>query len=147
VRKGCRSINGRYYVFTGYTKEGPHIQEEQWATWNERLKEVDAICKDPNASDVKLQQAEMEIRIVCSEVACEIFLKEKGIQKKPHDLNAGKVRKMLLESSVESGLVDRIYQTFETTDDAHHAPANYSPNKERIKQYHSYAHELKKLLG
>jgi len=100
-----------------------------------------------NAGSVKLQQAEEEIRIVIAELASELYLKKKGGRKSPHDLNSTKVRKMLLECGVEAGLVDRITQTFETTDDAHHAPADYAAQRERIRRYHAWVHELAQLLS
>lgn len=147
VRSGCRIINGRFYEITGYTETGPHITEIPWVKWTERLREVDAIIKDPNATSVKLQQAEEEIRIVNAELTSELYFTIKGVRKKPHDLNSTKVRKMLVECGVDSGLVDRITQTFETTDDAHHAPVSYTANRERIQCYYVWAHDLAKHLG
>jgi len=146
VRAGCRNLNGKYFEFTGYTKEGPHIKEVYWATHRERLSEIDAILKNPEATDVQLQYAEEDIRIVCSEATCDIYFKKKGVQKKADKLNAEKVRKLLLESGIETGLVDRILQSFVSTDDAHHAPGDYSPNRERIRRHYSYAHELVNLI-
>jgi hypothetical protein len=146
LRAGCRTLNGKYYEFTGYTKEGPHIKEVSWATHKERLSEIDAILKNPEATYVQLQYAEEDIRIVCSEATCDIYFKKKGVQKKANKLNAEKVRKLLIESGVETGLVDRISQSFVSTDDAHHAPEDYSPNRERIRRHYSYAHELVNLI-
>lgn len=147
VRSGCRTLNGLFYEITGYTKTGPCISEVPWEKWTERLKEVDAIVKDPNAGSVKLQQAEEEIRIVIAELASELYLKKKGVRKSPHNLNSTKVRKMLLECGVETDLVNRITQTFETTDDAHHALANYAVQRERIRRYHAWVYELAQLLS
>jgi len=146
VRSGCRTLNGWFYEITGYTKAGPCISEVPWEKWTERLREVDAIMKDPNAGSVKLQQAEEEIRIVIAELTSELYLKKKGSRKSPHDLNSTKVRKMLVECGVEAGLVDRITQTFKTTDDAHHAPAYYAAQRERIRRYHNWVHGLAQLL-
>lgn len=146
TRSGCRSINGWFYEIMGYTEAGPHISEIPWEQWKKRLDEVDAILKDPNASSIKLQQAEEEIRIVITEITSELYLKEKGDRKGPHNLNSSKVRKMLTECSVRADLVDRIVQTFQTTDDAHHAPGDYAPQKERLRQYYSWVYELAKLL-
>jgi hypothetical protein len=146
LRRGCRTLNGWFYEITGYTKAGPCISEVPWEKWTERLKEVDAIIKDPNAGSVKLQQAEEEIRIVIAELASELYLKKKGDWKSPHGLNSTKVRRMLLECSVEGGLIDRIFQTFETTDDAHHAPVDYAAQRERIRRYHTWVHELAQLV-
>lgn len=147
VRKGCRTLNGRFYEITGYTKQGPHISELPWENWMERLKEVDAIAKDPSIGSVRLQQAEEEIRIVIAQITSELYQKRKGSYKSPHDLNSEKVRKMLIECGIEQDLVDRLIQTFETTDDAHHAPKDYAVNRQRIKTYHSWAHELGKFLN
>lgn len=146
VRTGCRTVNGRLYQITGYTETGPHISEIPWVRWMERLGEVDAIVKDPTATSVKLQQAEEEIRIVNGEITSELYFKIKGVRKKAHNLNSTKVRKMLVECGIESNLVDRITQTFETTDDAHHAPVEYAAHRERIKCYHAWSHELAKHL-
>jgi hypothetical protein len=142
VRAGCRTINGWCYEITGYIKAGPHILEMPWAKWTERLNEVDAILKDPNAGSVRLQQAEGEIRIVVAELTSELYRKTSGVWKSPHDLNSTKVRKMLVECSVESDLVDRITQTFETTDNAHHASKDYAPDRQRIRRYYEWARQL-----
>lgn len=108
---------------------------------------MDAIVKDQTATSVKLQQAEEEIRIVNAELTSELYFKIKGVRKKPHDLNSIKVRKMLVECGIDSSLVDRITQTFETTDDAHHAPVDYTAHRQRIRRYHAWVHELAKLFG
>jgi len=147
VRSGCRTINGRFYEITGYTEAGPHIIEVSWASWEERLKEVDAITKDETATFVKLQHAEEEIRFVITELAAELYFKTKGVKKKPKDLNSTKVRKMLVECGIDNSLVDRITQTFGTTDDSHHVTTDYTPNRQRIRRYHDWAHELSKVIG
>ena len=142
LRAGCRSINGYYYEITAYTKEGPQIAPVSWASWDERLQTVDAILKDSSASSVRLQQAEQEIRIVVCEVSASIYAKVLSVDVSPHKLNSKKVTKILTECGVKPQLVDRIRQTFVTTDDSHHAPKDYSPVRERISRYHSWAHEL-----
>lgn len=147
VRSGCRTINGRFYEITGYTEAGPYIVEIPWASWKERLEEVDAIIKDETAAFAKLQHAEEEIRFVITELVSKFYFKTKGIKKKPKDLNSTKVRKMLVECGIGSSLVDRITQTFETTDDAHHVTMDYTANRQRIQCYHNWAYELIKLLG
>lgn len=147
ARVGCRTLNGCYYEITGYTKAGPHITELPWAKWSERLKEVNAIISDPNATRVKLQQAEEEIRIVNAELTSKLYFKILGVKKKPHNLNSTEIREILVKCGVESNLVDRITQTFETTDDAHHAGEDYSAHRQRIRKYHAWAHELAQLLG
>ncbi|TEU12466.1 MAG: hypothetical protein E3J21_21050 [Anaerolineales bacterium] len=142
VRTGCRTLNGYFYEITGYTQAGPHIGQVSWVPWKARLDEVDAILKDPTATRIRLQTAEEEIRIVVAELAAEIYYRVKGERKPRHKLNSSKIRKMLIECGVEPKLVDRITQTFETTDDAHHAPEDYAAQKQRIRRYHAWSHEL-----
>jgi hypothetical protein len=146
VRDGCRSINGRFYEITGYTVAGPQISEQPWAPWKQRLSEIDAILKDQNADSVKLQQGEEEIRIVVAQLTADLYRRKRGIPKSPHDINSDKARKILVECGVDSGLVDRITQTFSTTDDAHHAPSDYAAHRQRIQRYAGWANELARLL-
>lgn len=146
VRCGLRSLNGYFYQITGYTEAGPHIAAVPWAKWIERLSEVDAICKDQTATAVKLQQAEEEIRFVVMQLVAEIYFKEKKVMRNFYNLNAQKVRKMLVECGIKSDLTDRIIQAFKTVDDSHHDKKGYVPNRERIQQYHALCHELAKYL-
>lgn len=146
VRSGCRSLNGWYYEVTGYTEAGPHISRMSWAKRKDRLDEVDAILKDPTASSVRLQQAEEEMRIVFSELACDLCHKRTRQVKNPATVNAAEIRKVLVECGVEARLADTVSQAFETIDDAHHAPSGYVPNRERIRHHYDRAFELIKLL-
>jgi hypothetical protein len=146
VCAGCRDLNGWFYEITGYTQAGPHISLIPWAKWKERLKVVNAILADPQSGTIKLQQAEEEIRIVVAELASELYRKKRGIEKSPHSLNATQVEKILIECGVATDLVNRIVETFCTTDDSHHAPADYCPDRERIRCYHSWTHELAQQL-
>jgi len=146
VRAGCRSLNGRAYKIITYTIDGPNIQEVPWEEYEERLREVNAIVQSSSTGTVQLQQAEEEIRIVITEITAELYLERKNMRIKLNRLNAGETRRVLIECGVDSALVDRIYQTFETTDDAHHAPSDYVARKERIKRYHSWCHELAREL-
>jgi DNA repair exonuclease SbcCD ATPase subunit len=147
VCAGCRTLNGWFYEITGYTQAGPHISSVCWEKWGERLKVVDAILKDPESGSVRLQQAEEEIRIVVAELTSELYCRTKGLRKSPHNLNSTQVEKMLTECGVDAHLIDRVIQTFGTTDDSHHAPAGYSPDRERIRRYYAWAHDLAKLLN
>jgi hypothetical protein len=146
VKAGCRSLNGWFYEFTGFTQIGPHISIVEWEKWRERLKGVKAIIEDPTADSIKLQQAEEEIRLAIADISSELYNKIKGVRKSPHDLNSTKVKNILTECGVETNLVDRIGQTFCTTDDSHHSAETYSPTRDRIKKYHSWTHELTKYL-
>lgn len=143
VSLGCRTINGLRYRITGYTKEGPHIALLDWATIDQRLREVQSIVNDPKTSPVRLQQAEEEIRIAICQLTAQISKKDLGRDRSPHNLNSKDVRAILIEAGYSSQLVDKVIATFGTTDDAHHAPKNYQPNAERIRHYHGILLELK----
>jgi len=145
VRVGCRSLNGLYYEITSYTKAGPNIYQKAWCSWRQRLDEVDAILKDTAADIVRLQHAAGEIRLVACELTADLYSAKRGVHKNSASLNASLVRKALLECSVSTDLVDRISQTFETTDKAHHV-TDSSILREKIRRYHSWMHELAKLL-
>lgn len=142
IRSGSRSLNGKLFKIRGYNVDGPDIVEEPWAPYKERLNEVNAILRSTSPSDIQLQQAEEEIRIVVAELAAKIYLERNQQDIKASKLNDAEVRRILLESGVSADLVNRVSQTFVTTNDAHHAPVNYVAVKERIKRYHSWAHEL-----
>lgn len=145
VSLGCRTINGFRYRITGYTQEGPHIMPLDWAPIDQRLREIQSIVSDPKASPVRLQQAEEEIRIAICQLTAQIAKKNLGRDRSPHNLNGKDVRAILIEAGYASPLVDKIVATFNTTDDAHHAPKNYQPNAERIRQYQGTLLELKNL--
>jgi len=136
LRAGCRTLNGWFYEITSYTRDGPHIVEVHWEKRTERLKEVDAVLKDPNAVSIRVQQAEEEIRIVIAELASELYEQKTGTRKSPHDINQSKARKMLIECGIDNQLVDKVTQTFETTDDAHHASTGYTASRERLRNYY-----------
>ena len=146
VREGLRSQNGSYYEITRYDARGPLVACLPWSKVEERLAVVDAIIKDPSATSTRLQQAEQEIRILVCELAASLYETVKEQRKNSNDLNAVKVRNILTECGVDSGLIDRIGQTFATTDDAHHAAPGYAPNRERMRQYYGYIGELKCVL-
>ena len=143
---GCRHLNGWFYEITGYTQKGPHISPVGWEKWRERLKLVAAILQDAGSGTVKLQQAEEEIRILVCQITCELYEKQKGIKRSPHSLNSSEVERMLTQCGVETRLVNQILQTFCTTDDSHHAPATYCPDRDRIRQYHGWVTQLSKVL-
>jgi len=141
LRTGCHSFNGFYYEIISYSKSGPNIVQKPWCSWTQRLDEIDAILKDETADTVRLQQAEEEIRLAVTDLTSALYSKTKGVKKDANKLNAREVRKCLVECNLPDDLIDRIDQTFETTDDAHHI-TDYSPHRERIRRYHSYVHEL-----
>ena len=111
------------------------------------MKEVDAIVKDVTATSVRLAQGEEEIRILACETTAAIYEEVKGEHKDPNSFNADKVRKLLTECGMDSKLIDRISETFTTTDDAHHANPAYAPNRERLRQYLGYVQQLRQAIS
>jgi hypothetical protein len=140
----CHSLNGVRYAITGYTREGPHLQVVEWESVDQRLREVLAIMNDPTASEGRLQQAEAEIRLVACQLASKIAKSNLGRDRSPHNLNGPDIRAILTEAGCPVALIDKAVGTFATTGDAHHAPKNYQPNAERIRQYHGIMLELKR---
>jgi len=145
VRAGCRSLNGLYYEIVSYNQAGPLIIQKPWCGWKQRHDEVDAILKDGTADTVRLQQAEEEVRLIITDLTSAIYSQKKRVHKDANKLNDRDVRKCLLESGLPFDLADRISQTYQTIDDAHHI-ADYSPDRHRIKRYHGYVSELAKYL-
>jgi len=147
VAEGCRSLNGTRYHISAYTQDGPAIQPADWASVDQRLREVLAITKDSKASPVRLQQAEEEIRIAACQLAAKVAKTKLGRATGAHSMNSEKLRAILNEAGCAAVLVDRVVATFATTNDAHHAPKDYVPNAERIRQYLGTLTELRNWLG
>lgn len=147
VVAGCRSLNGTRYHITGYTKDGPAIQLGDWTSLEQRLREALAISKDPTATAVRLQQAEEEIRIAACQLTAEVAKAKLGRTTGAHSMNGDKARSILNEAGCPASLVDRVIATFATTDPAHHAPKDYVPNAERVRQYHGTLTDLKNWLA
>ena len=146
VAAHCRSLNGLRYDITGYTKEGPAIQQRAWATIDQRLKEALSISKDPTASGVRLQQGEEEIRITASQLVADVAQVILKRQTGAHNINSDRARAILNEAGCSAKLVDRVIGTWTTTDPAHHAPKDYAPSAERIRQYYDALIDLQKWL-
>lgn len=146
VRLGCGSLNGTYYEITGYTEKGPTIKWVPWVKSKQRLDTVDAILKNKEATTVHLQQAEEELRLTFSELTAAILQRKKEKEIHPSSLNSDKIHKKLIECGIENSLVDRVAQAYQTIDPAHHSDPDYVPNRDRIKTYHSWAHELSQQL-
>ena len=134
VCQGCRTLNGIHYEMTGYTKGGPNIAVMEWSPIDQRLREAEAIANDTTATSVKLQQGEEEVRLAACQVASQVAKEKLGRATSAHNMNSKDVRAILVEAGVASDLVDRISATFVMADDAHHAPKNYAPNAQRIRQ-------------
>jgi hypothetical protein len=147
VVAGCRSLNGIRYHITGYTKDGPAIQLGDWASVDQRLREALAISKDPTATTVRLQQAEEEIRIAACQLTAEAAKSKLRRTTGAHNMNGDKARSILNEAGCPAPLVDRVIATFATTDPAHHAPNDYAPNAERVRQYHGTLIDLRNWLA
>ena len=146
LRKGCESLNGLYYEITGFDKTGPELNTVIWKTWERRLRDVNSMCKSKSSSSLNLQRAEEEIRLAVCEITSLLYEKEKGQYKAPNNFNSSTVRGLLIECDVPITLIDHIGQTFTTTDPSHHPSEDYVANRQRIMNYHSWAHELGKLL-
>ena len=71
-----------------------------------------------------------------------LFEGVKGTQKNPATLNEDKVRKILTECGLPLDLVNKVMSIFETLDDAHHAAPDYSPNRQKLRQYYEIAVRL-----
>ena len=147
VVAGCRSLNGIRYHITGYTKDGPSIQQSEWTTIDQRLREAISIAKDPNANAIRLQQAEEEIRIVACQLISEVARLKLRRTTGAHSMNSDKARTILNEAGCPAALVDRIIGTFTTTDPAHHAPKDYVANAKRVVHYHDTMVKLKQWLA
>lgn len=143
VSHGCRTLNGIRHHITGYTKDGPHITQVDWASVDQRLREVHSIISDPKASVVRLQQAEEEIRIAAGQLVAEIAKTKIGRDRSPHNINSSDARTILNQAGCPAVLVDRVIATFGTADKAHHAPKDYQPNVQRIREYHAALTDLK----
>jgi len=144
VREQCADLNGIAYEITGYTEEGPHIAEIPWATVSRRLATILGIINDPAADQIKLQQAEQEVRITLTQLAADIHFNVTGTRRSPHSLNATETKKLLLEGGIGTELVNKLTATFETVDDAHHASPGYAPDRDRIRAYYGWLKELER---
>jgi hypothetical protein len=142
VRTACADLNGLYYEITGYTDRGPTMMLLPWVEPKQRLQTILAIVEDQSADSVRLQQAEEELRQVLHQYACVLYQCVKGTSKNPAQLNAEKVRKMLTECGISLPLVNKVMAIFETLDDAHHAAPDYSPNRQKLRQYYDTAVQL-----
>ncbi|MFH0828770.1 MAG: AAA family ATPase [Candidatus Kerfeldbacteria bacterium] len=147
VCMGCRSLNGLQYEITGYTKDGPQLREVEWASVDQRLREIETIANSPHATGVQLQQAEEEVRIAACQLASEITKVKLKRDSSPHKMNKNDVRSVLVASGCPTDLTDKVFATFGTADDAHHAPKTYTANAQRIRQYLGTLKELARLVA
>jgi hypothetical protein len=83
---------------------------------------------------------------VAAQLMAEIARVKLGRIVGAHNINSDRARGILNEAGCSSGLTDRVTATFETTDPAHHAPKDYTPSAERIRQYHGTLSNLKAWL-
>jgi DNA repair exonuclease SbcCD ATPase subunit len=146
VSDGCRSLNGTRYHISAYTQDGPVINEQDWASVDQRLREALALATGSQASPGRLQQAEGEIRLAACQLAAQVAKTKLNRVTGAQGINSDKCRSILTEAGCEMELVDRVVATFATTDEAHHAPKHYVPNAQRIRQYHGALTELKNWL-
>lgn len=147
VADGCRSLNGFRYHITGYAKDGPVVQRSDWASLDSRLREALAIANDTTSTTIRLQQAEEEIRIAACQLTAQVAKLKLHRSAGAHSMNSDKARSILTEAGCPAALVDRVVASFATTDPAHHAPKNYVPSAERVRQYHGTLSELRNWLA
>ncbi len=114
----------------------------EWSPVEQRLREADTIANDPQATTVRLQLAEAEIRLAACQIAAEIAKGKLGRITSPHNLNSKDVRAILNEAGYPAPTIDKVVATFGTSNDANHAPKHYQPNAQRIRQYVGTMREL-----
>jgi len=146
VVQGCRSYNGIFYEITGYTKAGPHIASKPWEEWGKRLAFINGLANDPHCGMVEVQAAEQEIRIVVTDLASELYLRKHGERKSTRNMGSAEVKRLLTSCGVEQGLVNRIGQTFATSDEAHHASESHAVSRNKVKTYANWATDLMKVV-
>jgi ABC-type methionine transport system ATPase subunit len=146
VCTGCASINGVRYEISGYDQDGPHVLEVDWAPIDQRFRHLEAIASSVTSSTVSLQQAEEEIRIVVCKLAADVAKRKLSSEKSPHSMNSQDVRNILAKAGCPDALLDKVVATFNTTDDAHHAPKLYQPSAQRLRQYIAVLRELREWL-
>jgi hypothetical protein len=134
VCDGCRSLNGYRYDITGYVKDGPSIIALDWDTIEQRIREAESITDDPNATPIRQQQAEEEVRIAACQLAARVAAQRLGYKPAPHKMNAADVRAILTKAGMEADVIDRIGASSSVADDAHHAPDKYTPNRQRVRR-------------
>lgn len=143
VADGCRAIGGRRFQITGYDKLGPQITEMAWMPIDDRLKGILRTAKDLTTTPLQLQQAEEDVRIAVADVTADAAKRKLKRQRNASSLNRKDVRSLLTEMACPTALSDRVVASFGTTDDAHHVPDDYQPNRERLLGYHGMLCELK----
>jgi hypothetical protein len=79
---------------------------------------------------------------LANQLTARLKMKMTGIRISTANLNADDTKKILLECGIEAAFVGRISMALKTIDDAHHTPASYSVNREKIRQYEGWAKTL-----
>lgn len=133
VCDGFRSMNGYRYNINGYEKNGPVIAEREWATLENRIKEVKAIVADVSAPPERIQQAEEELRIIACQLAEKIALSKLNQIRSAHKMNSSDVRSILISAGAPTKETDDLYAVCSSADDAHHAPTTYQPSVQRVR--------------
>lgn len=138
VRAECQDLNGIAYEITGFTKAGPHFKDVPWAQVSHRMATIKGIVDNPDSDSIALQQGEEEVRLITTQLAADLSFKVTGQRRNPNRLNAEDVKKILLAAGIDLAFTNKIVGTFETVDDSHHAPPDYSANRERLRTYHGW---------
>ena len=143
VAEGCQTLRGIRYEVSSYSKDGPQIIERTWMPIDERIKGILRVANDSSSSVLELQQAEADVRVAVCDVTASALKRKLNRSRDASKLNRKDTRALLSEMKCPPGLTDRIVASFGNTDDAHHAPTDYEPNRQRLRQYHSALMELK----
>ncbi len=143
VADGCQTVRGIRYTISGYGKDGPQLTERTWMPIDERIKSILQIANDGSCSVQELQRAEADVRVAVCDLTATAVKRKLSRHRDASTLNKKDVRTLLSEMKCPPGLTDRVAATFGNTDDAHHVPTEYEPNRDRIRQYHGALLDLK----
>ena len=147
VCDGCRSINGYRYDITGYDKKGPNIIERNWAPIENRIKEVNAILGNVSSPAERIQQADEELRLIACQLAQKVAKEKLDRTTSVHNMSATDVRNILTSAGAPVKDIDDLYAVQSAADDAHHTPAKYQPNVQRVRTGINVINRVKTWLG
>lgn len=147
VAEECQALRGIRYSISGYSQDGPELVESAWMPIDDRMRNILRVGRDTSSSALDLQQAEADVRTAVCEITASAAKRKLKRDRDPSKLNKKDTRALLSDMKCPTGLADRVVATFVNTDDAHHVPTNYEPNRERILQYHGALVDLRKWTG
>ncbi len=146
VCDGCRTINGNLYEINSYSKEGPNIEQKEWAVIESRIREVNAIISDTTASFVRVQQAEEELRHIICQLAEKVALQKLGQKRSAHKMSSANVRSILITAKYPVKETDELYAVHSAGENSHHTPDKYRAGVQRVRVGLTSVNSLKKWL-